>query len=338
MDEEAPLLPALSNKFQCKDPQQQHEQTESTELSQKKWSATIGYSAMVFAALSFSAAAVLLRTSEKMYNMPSDSALFLAFSSSTITILTYATFITGIRTVLSVTPYQSIFVGIRAITGTISAWLFVKAAGLAPIGDVSAAYNVCPAMTIVFAAIILRERIRFTHALSIILSLFGVFLITRPVSSSTNMMMFQNNAAHMKGTLLAVASGTCAALSYVSLRHLREQIHYLTPAFFFLPTCTLFAFIVGGVPSYSQFQSYGMGSVAILLSGVFTTVGQVLLSIGLQRCPAGPAIIIRNLEVPLEYVIALLFLNEVPTTLRIFAACLIVSSTVMVGIVNLSRT
>lgn len=82
-----------------------------------------------------------------------------------------------------------------------------------------------------------------------------------------------------------------------------------------------------------QFLAYGAGAAATAVSpgcicGLFA---QCMLNKGLQYCHAGPGVLVRNLEVPMAYVLGMLFLNETPTLLRAFGSFLVVCAAVIIG-------
>lgn len=329
MNECAPLLPT-----------QQHDKKEllhnaesigSKVLSSSdndSYSIALGYLAMVVAATCFGLTSFMLRVVEKVYHMPSNQSFFINFFVAWLTLVPYIIFRIGISRVALLTKSQYFFISLRAIFGTTSGIFFVYAVRLAPVGDVAAAYNVCPAVTLILAAIFLKERIRRIDLFSLCLSAIGIYFITRVPSGSSEGF----SRMYLLGITLAAFSGSMAASAYITIRHLKSEIHCFTPPFFFFITASLVGVLIGGVPTYAEFLGYGYGALIVVLSGVFQGVAQVFLSIGLQRCSAGPAILIRNLEVPFEYIMGVIFLSESPTLLQLFAAFLILTSTIILGI------
>lgn len=329
MDENAPLLPTSLQQSKEVSLSRKDEAPGDNIVPSVPNSTAAGYLAMVVAATCFGTASVLLRVAEKTYDVPSSKTFFINFFVSWLTLLPCLFTRPGLfKRVVVLTREQYFFTSLRAIFGTFSGFLFVNAVNLAPVGDVAAAYNVCPAVTLVLAAIFLRERIRMVDIFSLSLSSVGIYLITRVPES----VPVAFSRMHLFGIIMAAGSGAAAASAYITIRHLKTQIHCITPPFFFFLFASLSGIFLGGVPSVTEFMAYGGGAIAVVIAGMLSGVAQVFLSMGLQHCPAGPAIIIRNLEVPFEYIMGLIFLNETPAMIRLFAAFLILSSTVILGI------
>ncbi|KAJ2442106.1 hypothetical protein GGF42_007069 [Coemansia sp. RSA 2424] len=66
--------------------------------------------------------------------------------------------------------------------------------------------------------------------------------------------------------------------------------------------------------------------------GAFSFVGQVLLNRGLQLAPAGPATLMRNLDVAFAFVLGITLFGEIPDLVSVLGAVLIVACTVAMGL------
>lgn len=296
-----------------------------------------GYSAMVMSAFVHSFAMLLIRTAQDRFLIPTMQVLFISFFSGGLLLYIYISLTIGLRRALSVTWNQFGFMMIRSLVGGLSAYLYFKALSYTNMGDAAASFNISPMMTSVFAALLLHEPIRSHDFMSLVVSLFGVFLITRPSDVGRSLMLEPTEQNHFLGTMLAASSGIVGALAVLPIRHLKSQVHYMTPPAFLFPSLIILTAASGGVPKSADLVTYGLGTLAVAVAGASFTVSQVLLSLSLQKCPAGPALLIRNIDIPLDYVMGLLFLGEHPTLLRAGAALLIIASTMTVGVINLYK-
>mmetsp|Transcript_3842 Transcript_3842/g.9193 ORF Transcript_3842/g.9193 Transcript_3842/m.9193 type:complete len:83 (-) Transcript_3842:138-386(-) len=79
---------------------------------------------------------------------------------------------------------------------------------------------------------------------------------------------------------------------------------------------------------------------ALLLLGAIGTagfLGQLLLTLGLQRSHAGRGTIMRYLEVPLAFTFGVVFLGEIPTVRSVVGSLLILASASCIVLRSLSR-
>lgn len=74
------------------------------------------------------------------------------------------------------------------------------------------------------------------------------------------------------------------------------------------------------------------GSVLAVGSAIAAFFGQCFLSVGFTHCPAGPAAILRNLDVPLAYLQGMILLHETPNWFSSVGSCLVVLGTLVVGV------
>lgn len=298
------------------------------------WAGTIGSVSMLLAATSFSVGGLFLRTSETVYHLPPIQSTFLLFIAATFTMTLLMALL---RPSLSVAPAHVPYVVARCVFGSLSALCYVQAAARIDIGDVSVAFNVCPAATLVLAALFLHERIKHIDILSLILSIIGVILITRPTTTTTTSVSASHE--HVLGALFAATSGIMAAIAYVSLRKVSQDVHFMATALFFFLSATALSVALGGVPSSDQFREYGVPTVAYIVgAGVCNAFAQMFLNVGLVMCHVGPAVFIRTLEIPMQYLLGFLFLAETMSGIQVAAAALIVASTAIIGVRNVTTT
>lgn len=300
------------------------------------WSRTAGYFIMLLAAIFFSLGAFGIRVSQSVYGMSTDTVIFVVFSLNFIMMSLYIAFILGPSALFGMTRRQFTLVGTRGFFGILSTIAIYKAFGLGPFGDVTAAFNVCPVATIIIAAIVLKEPILRVHIVAVVMSLIGVFLITRqtPSEAAAAAAAATVSIASVRviAVLMSVASGIFAAAAFTAVRCLGDSVHFIVPALSLFTFGTAYEVFLRGIPSPSQFLSYGNGSITAIITAICFSLAQILLNLGLRKCPAGPALLIRNIETPMAFLLGYVFLNEQPTPLRAFASSLIVLATVMIGV------
>lgn len=301
-----------------------------------KWSRAVGYLSLLGASLNFSLVSFVLRAAQTVFHIPTTTVMFTIFSCDLIMGILFVIFTSNLKLLNGLKRRDLLLLGARGFFGVLSTIAIYAAMKLAPVGDVTAAFNICPATTLVFAALFLGEPIYKADVIALVLSLLGVYLITRPASSDSD--SFQHAMAPVTGTIYGLLSGIFVGAAMIPVRKMGRNTHFIFPALSLFTFATVYSSLAGGIPSFSEFTSYGFGTVALLTASIANFLAQILLNIGLQRCPAGPAILIRNIETPLNYCTGILFLHEIPTSLRVFAAFLIICSTVIIGVRNALRS
>lgn len=308
----------------------------STDTQNEKWTRAIGYLCILGASLNFSFTSFVLRTAQTVFQMPSATVMFMIFSCDMVLAILYVIFTANPSMLTGLKKRDLMLIVARGMFGILSTIAVFAGMKNAPVGDVTAAYSICPAITLVFAAIILRESIYRADVFALILSLVGVILITRPAGVDSE--LSQHSRAAVTGTMYGLLSGVLGAAAILPIRMMGRNVHFIIPALSLFTFATVYSSLTGGIPSFSEITSYGYGTVLTLSASVSNFLAQVLMNLGLHRCPAGPALLIRNIETPLNYFLGILFLHEVPTSLRISAACLIIISTSIIGVRNALRS
>lgn len=79
------------------------------------------------------------------------------------------------------------------------------------------------------------------------------------------------------------------------------------------------------------------GLLTAISTGLTSFIGQCLLNSGLQRCKAGPGILITNVEVPIVFLLGALFLQEKPPMITSCGSALILSAAIVIGFENINR-
>ncbi len=157
-------------------------------------------------------------------------------------------------------------------------------------------------------------------ALAALISLIGGILVTDPFTSG----------AHTKlvGVLLAVTAATVSALAVTTLRAIVRQVHFLVTVLSFGLFTTLAGLVEGGTDEL--LKSASNTGIAIL-AGVLGFCAQCSLAKGYEYCPAGKGALVRNIQLPLAYVLGIAFLGEVPHMVSVVGGILILSATLMVA-------
>lgn len=208
-----------------------------------------------------------------------------------------------------------------------------------PLADASVIIFSTPVFVAIFARLFLKEPCGLFNVLTVILTLIGVVLITRPSSifgdSVPSLVDEQINDADKNygvwGPVAALSSTLFAANAYVTLRALKG-LHYSVV----MTNFGAFALV------YTMGVTWSLGALCwpycgsdrwlVIALGVFSFLGQILLTLSLQMEQAGPVAIARSADIVFAFIWQILFFKEVPNGYSIAGAVLVTSSVVLIGL------
>ncbi|GAB6026494.1 hypothetical protein CHUAL_012919 [Chamberlinius hualienensis] len=199
-----------------------------------------------------------------------------------------------------------------------------------PLADASVIVFSAPVFVTIFARIFLKEYCSPAHIVSIVITLIGVVLISRPpflfhVNDSSY------SAPNLLGSLYALAGTVCSANVYVLIRKLKSLHYAVIMATFATIGITMSqttSLIVGKTCIPCPFEE----RVYLLILGLFSFLGQVLLTKSLQLEQAGPVSICRTADIVFAFVWQVIFLGEVPNVSSVIGAFLVTSSVLVMGV------
>lgn len=213
---------------------------------------------------------------------------------------------------------------LRGIFGFVALSCFYYSITHLPLSEATVIQYMHPIFTALLAACLLGERIGKTLIVSSIISLAGVICVTRPT------FLFGGMAASLNPVAVAVAlSGSLfSAAAYVVVRRLSFVEHPLVIVFYF-PLITVPATIPTILPEV--IWPHGWEWLILLGVGITTQIGQVCLTRGLQREPAGRATAISYTQVVFATVLAAIFYAEIPNPWAIFGSLLVLAGVLAVA-------
>jgi drug/metabolite transporter (DMT)-like permease len=177
----------------------------------------------------------------------------------------------------------------RGLFGTTAMGLTFAGLGLLPLPEVTAIGFATPIFTVLLAAVMLGERIRFFRVSAVLVGLVGVVIILWPRFGGTQM----DNAATL-GAVLILGATMLRALVQVHLRQLVQNEHTAAIVFYFSATASILALLtapfgwvvpdmqtlgllvsaglIGGVAQILVTSSYRFGSVSMLAPYDYTSM------------------------------------------------------------------
>ena len=287
-----------------------------------------GYILMAMSCLGTSGMSLLVHLAEEQFRFPPLSALFICTVVQTVLSVTYILTFLDVRRMLSnITTRQAYLLAFRGIFGSCGFLCIFKALQLLSVGDAITIFYCAPAITMLLSGLVLAEPVTPLDVVAAIISFIGVLLISRPGFDVVNI----SKSDRIIGSLFAFGSAFLCSAAYVAVRALGTGIHFMTSVLSLGFASMTLSTVLGGAISPTDFVNMKVAFVLVLIASLFAFVGHCCNNMGLQRCRAGPGVLIRNLDVPVSYLLGLLFLGETPSWFSFVGSCLVLFSSLLIG-------
>lgn len=201
------------------------------------------------------------------------------------------------------------FLLLRSALGTIGMVLFFYSIDNLVLSDADMLNKLSPFLTIIFAALFLKERARFFQIIAIIIAFIGTLFIIKPAFSVETIPY-----------IAGVFSAVFAAGAYTVLRVLGDKEKFYTVVFYFsfFTTVSLLPFVIAFYEPMSVQQW-----IYLLSAGVFATVGQFGITVAYKFAPAKEISIFFYSTVVYSALISILLFGQVPDIFSIIGYIII---------------
>ncbi|XP_054719285.1 solute carrier family 35 member G1-like [Uloborus diversus] len=219
----------------------------------------------------------------------------------------------------------------RGLVGATSLFLRFVAFRYLPIADASVIIFSIPVFVAVLARIFLKEPCGFFHAFTVFLTLLGIVLITKlPVILADELVHY--GTTHYYGIGAALGSTVFGASVYVVIRKM-TGVHHAIIMFNFGWVAILETVILTFATGSFTAPSCGLEQYLVILLGIFSFCGQMLLTLALKQEHASPVAIVRAAtDIVLAFFWQVWFFNEIPDIYSISGALLVSSCVVLISV------
>lgn len=216
--------------------------------------------------------------------------------------------------------------------------VFYIGVNMVQVGDAISIFFLNPMFTFILAALFLSENVTLQGVIAIVLSAIGTMLIGLGQNSEAGDTLVLTS--RLIGLAMIILGAFMGALAYIIIRGLGMSTSFMSSIlsygfFCFVGAVFLNNFKVFPLAQLSALQHEGL--VAAVAAGLISFIAQCGLSLGLQRCKAGPGVLITNVEVPIVFALGALFLNGYPGVMTICGSALIVNAAIVIGFGKISR-
>lgn len=192
------------------------------------------------------------------------------------------------------------------------------ALGLLPLPEVTVLGYAAPILTVIFAALLLGERIRVFRISAVVLGLIGVVIVMLPQLGNSSM-----GTGARWGVALVLASATLRALAHVHIRKLVQKESTSSVVFYFALTASclsLFTAPFGWVLPDVQTAAQLIGA------GLIGGVAQILLTASYRHAEAAVLAPFDYASILFALVIGYTIFDEIPTLQTLIGSVVIIGA------------
>ena len=216
---------------------------------------------------------------------------------------------------------------LRGLFGAVSLSLTYTALSLVPLGVCTSLFFLNPIFTIILSSITIGERVSRKEMLAVASTIVGVMLIANP----TMEMPGQLSASYVLGVCIVLTSSVVVSVAFVTVRAMGKRVHFLANVLTFGISTAMIGLVLGG----AALPGFTKGIALALVGCVFGFFGQCCLNLGFQCCRASTGSLLRTIDVPLAYLLGLVFLGEVPHFVSLVGSAIVIGGNVVVGLASI---
>ena len=210
---------------------------------------------------------------------------------------------------------------IRGLMGTAALLCVFKALSSLSLAAATIIQYTYPTFTTILAWLVLSEATKKRILLAVLLGLMGVTLVANPFDKSSSISQVSSSPI-----AIALLGSILTAIAYICVRKLSKEENALVIVHYFplvsVPITLPFIFIQGVMPTTIEW-------IWILGIGLFTQIGQILITEGLSLLPAGLASSINYTQVIFASLWGVIIFSETLDLYIFVGAILVLASTLI---------
>lgn len=196
------------------------------------------------------------------------------------------------------------------------------ALGLLPLPEVTVLGYAAPILTVIFAALLLGERIRLFRISAVVLGLIGVVIVMLPQLGNDDM----GDSARW-GVALVLASATLRALAHVHIRKLVQKESTSSVVFYFALTASILSLFT--MP-FGWVMPDMTAALQLIGAGLIGGVAQLLLTSSYRHAEAAVLAPFDYASILFALVIGYTVFDEIPTYQTLIGSVVIIGAGVVI--------
>lgn len=210
----------------------------------------------------------------------------------------------------------------RGLIGVSAMGCGFGALGLLPLPEVTALGYAAPLLTVIFAAILLGERIRLFRISAVVMGLVGVSVVLWPRLSFDDL-----TGPATLGVALVLMSAVFRALAQIHIRRMVRTEETSAIVFYFSLTATLFALLTAPFGWVWPDTPILLGLIA---AGLIGGVAQILLTSSYRYAEAALLAPFDYASILFAIAIGWAFFDEIPTVMVLIGSAIVMTAGLMI--------
>lgn len=193
---------------------------------------------------------------------------------------------------------------LRASFGFVSLAGNYMAIQMIGLSDASSIVFSAPVFVTFIAFFLLREPLRCTNMLTLIMVIFGIILICKPeILIEKNKVEVIEDQSRLIGSVIALVACLANAMTYITLRKLKKTSSQISIIWFSVVSI-IFGIALNAALFNFNLPQTALGWSLMVLNGLCGVFGQLLLTLSLKITEAGPVSMARTMDIG-EYFLVL---------------------------------
>ncbi|WGW04180.1 DMT family transporter [Tropicibacter oceani] len=210
----------------------------------------------------------------------------------------------------------------RGLIGVSAMGTGFTALGLLPLPEVTALGYAAPLLTVIFAAVLLKERLRLFRLSAVALGLVGVVVVLWPRLTLDGL----DDAAAL-GVACILISAVLRALAQIHIRRMVASEPTAAIVFWFSMTATLFSLVT--IP-FGWVWPGLIGAAQLIGAGLIGGVAQILLTSSYRHAEAAVLAPFDYASILFAILFGYFFFDEVPTAMVLIGSAIVMAAGVLI--------
>ena len=213
----------------------------------------------------------------------------------------------------------------RGLVGTVAMAFMFLGLGLLPLPEVTAISYSAPILTVVFAAAILREKVRLIRFTAVFMGFIGVLIILYPRLSVIS--LEQKFSFEARGALYVLLGATFMALAHIFIRKLTKTETASAIVFYFtISSCFWSALTVPFGWVIPNMFTFGI----LILAGLLGGFGQIFLTTAYKYSEASMVAPFEYISILFAIVLGYFVFGELPTLTVLVGSLVVISAGILI--------
>lgn len=221
----------------------------------------------------------------------------------------------------------------RGLIGSTGMFCGFGATTLLPLSDATAIGYAAPLITVVLAAILLKETVRIYRWSAVGVGFLGVIVMLTPYLADSVLSRGLGNA-EARGVVLGLMGAGCSAFATIEVRRLTGSENPAAIVFFFMLQTTLLGAATGlaglAVPSLAWHMPSAWEAVLLVTIGLLGGIGQITMTLSFRHADASVIASFDYLSMIWAVVLGWFIFSELPAPAMIFGALIVIGSGIFV--------